>query len=53
MTGIRSINGETNTFFVIDSSNGKSSDVGIIRTKGRMPYDCISEVRHRRPKMEK
>lgn len=35
---IRSIEAQTNTFFVIDPYTGKRSNVGIVRPAGRLPY---------------
>jgi hypothetical protein len=33
-----SIEGGTNTFFVLDPNNGKRSDVGVVRPTGGTPY---------------
>ena len=35
---IASIDGRTNTFFVIDPYTGSRSDVGVVRVAGRAPY---------------
>lgn len=35
---IRSIDAKTNTFFVIDPYKGKRSEVGVVRSTGRLPY---------------
>jgi hypothetical protein len=35
---IASIDAKTNTFFVVDPSTGKRSDIGVIRPSGRAPY---------------
>lgn len=35
---IASIDAGTNTFFVLDPSTGKRSDVGVVRPTGRTPF---------------
>jgi hypothetical protein len=35
---IASIEGKTNTFFVVDPDSGKRSEVGVVRPVGRVPY---------------
>jgi hypothetical protein len=35
---IASIDAKTNTFFVIDPSTGKRSDIGVVREAGKAPY---------------
>lgn len=35
---IASIDGGTNTFYVVDPRLGKRSDVGVVRSPGRAPY---------------
>ena len=35
---IASIDGGTNTFYVVDPRSGKRSDVGVVRSPGRSPY---------------
>lgn len=35
---IDSIEAKTNTFFVLDPSTGKRSDVGVVRETGKAPY---------------
>jgi len=35
---IESIEARTNTFFVLDPSNGKRADIGVVRESGKTPY---------------
>lgn len=35
---IKSIDAKTNTFFVIDPSTNKRSEVGVVRSAGQAPY---------------
>jgi len=35
---IESIDGRTNTFYVLDPNNGRRSDVGVVRPEGRPAY---------------
>jgi hypothetical protein len=35
---IASIDGNTNTFFVIDPRNGRRADIGVVRPAGRAPF---------------
>ncbi len=35
---IKSIDAKTNTFYVLDSANGKRADIGVVREPGKMPY---------------
>jgi len=35
---IRSIDAKTNTFYVLDSANGKRADIGVVREVGKLPY---------------
>lgn len=35
---IGSIDAKTNTFYVLDSTTGKRSNVGVVRENGKVPY---------------
>lgn len=35
---IASIDAKTNTFYVLDPSNGKRADIGVVREAGKHPY---------------
>ena len=35
---IQSIEGKTNTFFVIDPATKKRADIGVVKEVGRLPY---------------
>lgn len=35
---IASIEAKSNTFYVIDASNGKRADIGVVRESGKEPY---------------